>query len=189
VFASYLNARPDQLEVIAQGEIGAYAPEPIGIAALTGLLGRLSDRRVSAVNATATASELGVKFTTASAATSNHGDYLNLVVVRAGRHSMAATLSGRRRQARIVMIDDHITDVPPSRHLLVIKNNDKPGAIGRVTSELGNAGINISNMGVGNTEVAGSAIMCIATDTEVPDAVINSLRRLEGVSDVKRVEG
>jgi D-3-phosphoglycerate dehydrogenase / 2-oxoglutarate reductase len=189
VFASYLDALPDQLEVVAQGEIGAYPPEPIGTAALTGLLGRLSDRRVSAVNAVATARELGITFSTASATASNQGDYLNLVLVRSGGHSMAATLSGRRRQARIVMIDDHITDVPPSPHLLVIKNNNKPGAIGRVTSVLGNAGINISNMGVGNTEEAGSAIMCIATDTEVTEAVIEELRRLEGVGDVKRVEG
>jgi D-3-phosphoglycerate dehydrogenase len=189
VFASYLDVLPHNLEVIVQGEIGAYAPEPIGVAALTGLLGRLSDRRVSAVNASAIAAELGMKFTTSSAAASHHGDYLNLVVVRAGRHSMAATLSGRRRQARIVMIDDHLTDVPPSRHLLVIKNNDKPGAIGRVTSVLGNRGINISNMGVGNTEEAGSAIMCITTDTEVADTVIDELRLLEGIGEVKRVEG
>ena len=189
VFASYIDVLPSQLEVVVQGEIGGYAPEPIGIAALTGLLGRLSDRRVSAVNAMATAHELGIKMTTGALATSNHGDYLNLVLIRSGNHSMAATLSGRRRQARIVMIDDHLTDVPPSRHLLVIKNNDKPGAIGRVTSVLGNADINISNMGVGTTEEAGSAIMCIAVDSEVDDAVIAELRCLDGVGDVKRVEG
>jgi D-3-phosphoglycerate dehydrogenase len=189
VFASYLDAMPEQLEVVVQGEIGAYAPEPIGVAALTGLLGRLGDRRVSAVNATSAARELGVRFSTAAAAASNHGDYLNLVLVRSGAHSMAATLSGRRRQARIVMIDDHITDVPPSPHLLVIKNDDRPGAIGRVTSALGEAGINISNMGVGSTEEAGSAIMCIATDTEVDNKVIERLRGLGGISDVKRVEG
>jgi D-3-phosphoglycerate dehydrogenase len=87
------------------------------------------------------------------------------------------------------MIDDHITDVPPSPHLLVIKNDDRPGAIGRVTSALGEAGINISNMGVGSTEEAGSAIMCIATDTEVDDEVIERLRGLGGICDVKRVEG
>jgi D-3-phosphoglycerate dehydrogenase len=87
------------------------------------------------------------------------------------------------------MIDEHLTDVPPSQHLLVIKNNDKPGAIGRVTSVIGNAGINISNMGVGNTEEEGSAIMCIATDTEVTEEVIAELRRLDGIGDVKRVKG
>lgn len=189
VFASYLSGLPDQLEVTAQGEIGAYSPDPIAVAAVTGLLGRLSDRRVSAVNAMATAQELGVKVLVSAAGASNQGDYLNLVMLRSGQHSMAATLSGRRRQARIVMIDDHITDVPPSKHLLVIKNNDKPGAIGRVTTALGAAGINISNMGVGNTEEAGSAMMCIATDTVVGDEVIAVLRELDGISDVKRVEG
>ena len=189
VFASYLDGLPDQLEVTVQGEIGAYSPDPIAVAALTGLLGRLSDRRVSAVNAMATAQELGVKVLISAAGASSQGDYLNLVMLRSGQHSMAATLSGRRRQARIVMIDDHITDVPPSKHLLVIKNNDEPGAIGRVTTALGGAGINISNMGVGNTEEAGNAMMCIATDTMVSDEVITALCRLEGISDVKRVEG
>lgn len=102
---------------------------------------------------------------------------------------MAATLTGRRREARIVMIDGHTTDVPPSRWMLVVKNDDAPGAIGRVTTALGDAGVNIANMGVGTTEAPGTAMMVIATDTEVPRATVEVLRGLAGISDVQQVAG
>ena len=85
------------------------------------------------------------------------------------------------------MIDHHLTDIPPSEHMLVVKNDDRPGAIGRVATALGNAGINIANMDVGSSETIGSALMCIATTTAVPLDVLQQLRTLEGISSVVSV--
>ena len=88
------------------------------------------------------------------------------------------------REARIVIIDDHLTDIPPSEHMLVVTNDDRPGAIGRVATTLGNADINIDNMDVGTTATAGSALMCIATSIKVPEQVLDSLRQLPGIFTV-----
>jgi D-3-phosphoglycerate dehydrogenase len=71
--------------------------------------------------------------------------------------------------------------------MLVVKNDDRPGAIGRIASALGNAGINIANMDVGSSETAGNALMCIATTTAVPLDVLQHLRTLEGISSVVAV--
>jgi acetolactate synthase small subunit len=88
-----------------------------------------------------------------------------------------------------MMVIATATDVPPSRWMLVVKNDDTPGAIGRVTTALGDAGVNIANMGVGTTEQPGMAMMVIATATEVPTDTIAVLRGLAGIGDVQQVAG
>ena len=47
------------------------------------------------------------------------------------------------------MIDDHTVDVPPADHMLMVRNDDRPGVIGIVGTLLGDAGVNIADMDVG----------------------------------------
>ena len=47
------------------------------------------------------------------------------------------------------MVDDHTVEVPPAPHMLVVRNDDRPGMIGVVGTVLGDAGISISSMAVG----------------------------------------
>ena len=54
-----------------------------------------------------------------------------------------------RAEPRLVMVDDHTVEVPPSPHMLVVRNDDRPGMIGVVGMVLGDAGISISSMAVG----------------------------------------
>jgi D-3-phosphoglycerate dehydrogenase / 2-oxoglutarate reductase len=51
------------------------------------------------------------------------------------------------------MIDDHAIDVPPASfdHMLVVRNDDRPGMIGLVGTVLGDAGVNIADMDVGRS--------------------------------------
>ena len=53
-------------------------------------------------------------------------DYVNLITLSGGGHSISGTLTGRRSEQRIVMIDDHTVDVPPADHMLVVTNDDRP---------------------------------------------------------------
>ena len=76
-------------------------------------------------------------------------DYVNLVTVRGGGHSIAGTLVGLRGEPRIVMVDDHIVEVPPARHMLVVRNDDRPGHDRRRRHRAGQAGVNIADMAVG----------------------------------------
>ena len=75
-------------------------------------------------------------------------------------------------------------DAPFGHTMLYVHNLDKPGFVGRLGAVLGDAGINIANMDVGTTETAGSALMCIATTTQVPEAIIAELQELSGISSV-----
>lgn len=187
VFASLIESTPPTIEISTTGEIGGYDPGLITISALKGMLSVWSTDQVSLVNAPSMARNLNITVESVASTTTTHRDYVNLITLRSGDRNIAATLTGRRREARIVMIDHHLTDIPPSEHMLVVKNDDRPGAIGRVASALGNAGINIANMDVGSSETAGSALMCIATTTAVPLDVLQHLRTLEGISSVVSV--
>src|SRR4029453_15713080 len=91
----------------------------------------------------------------------------NLITLRAGAHALAGTIAGRRGEPRIVMVDDHATDLPPAATMLVVRNDDRPGMIGAVGTVLGDAGINIADMDVGRSAQPGSALMVLAT-TEPP---------------------
>ena len=187
VFASLIESTPSTIEISTTGEIGGYDPGLITISALKGMLSVWSTDQVSLVNAPSMARNLNITVESVASTTTTHRDYVNLITLRSGDRNIAATLTGRRREARIVMIDHHLTDIPPSEHMLVVKNDDRPGAIGRVATALGNAGINIANMDVGSSEAAGSALMCIATTTAVPLDVLQHLRTLEGISSVVSV--
>jgi D-3-phosphoglycerate dehydrogenase len=72
--------------------------------------------------------------------------------------------------------------------MLVVHNADVPGMIGAVGTILGNAGVNITDMGVGRSPSGEAALMAISTLDAVPVAVVDTIRAREGVIDAKAIE-
>ena len=173
------------LEIVATGEIAGYDTRILTLSALKGFFSQRHDDAVTYVNAPqiAAAQNVAVKESKVSAEGSN-SDYVNLITLRAGTHSLAATLVGPRRQARIVMVDDHMTDVPPSSHMLVVRNDDRPGVIGLVGTLLGKHNVNIADMDVGRALTPGTALMVIVPTAEVTDEVLAELRAQPGIIEV-----
>ena len=189
LFADIVGPSTGELEIEASGEIGAYDTRIITLAALKGFLGRATGEAVTYVNAPNVAATHKIVVREQRRDDVEHQDYMNLVTLRAGSHNISGTLAGRRREARIVLIDDHLSDVPPARFMLIVRNDDRPGVIGRVGTVLGDAGVNIDNMDVGKTPKAGSAMMVIATATPTPAAVVDQLRNVPGIVDVITIGG
>ena len=189
LFADVVGARASELEIEASGEIGAYDTRIITLAALKGFLGRLSGEAITYVNAPTVAEQRKVVVREQRRDDVAHQDYVNLITLRSGAHNISGTLAGRRREARLVLIDDHLSDVPPARFMLIVRNDDRPGVIGRVGTVLGDAGVNIDNMDVGKTPQAGSALMVIATATPTPVEVVSQLRQVPGIVEVITVGG
>ena len=91
-------------------------------------------------------------------------------------------------EARLVMVDDHTVDIPPARHMVVVRNDDRPGMIGLVGSTLGKAGINISDMDVGRSPSGVAALMVLSTDRALPAEVHAELSAAEGILHVATVD-
>jgi D-3-phosphoglycerate dehydrogenase len=177
------------VHVEANGEIGAYDTRIITLAALKGFLSRASGDAVTYVNAPTIAAARGIAVHEQRHDDVEHQDYVNLITLRSGSRNISGTLAGRRREARIVLIDDHLSDMPPARYMLIAQNDDRPGVIGRVGTVLGDAGVNIDNMDVGKMPKAGSAMMVIATATPTPPAVVERLRQVPGIVEVISIGG
>jgi D-3-phosphoglycerate dehydrogenase len=160
------------------------------LAVLKGVLGPVLDEPVSFVNAPqlAEARGLAVRETSSSSAR----DYVNLVELR-GRSSgggvhVAGTLYGKKDAPRIVAIDDYIVDLPPSSHMLVVRNEDKPGMISRATGIIGAAGINIEELDLGKGPAGDKPLMVLSTSTPVTPEVVAELRAADGIIDAKAIE-
>jgi len=182
LFATLVEKLPPQLEISLEGEIGEYDSRILTLSVLKGFFGAVSDEPVTFVNAPQLAKNAGVEVRETSSRESH--DFVNLVTLRGGGHSIAGTLTGRRSEPRLVMIEDHTTDVPPADNMLVVRNDDRPGVIGLVGTVLGNAGVNIDDMDVGRSQMPGSALMVIAPSGPVPEAVLDELRRSPGIVSV-----
>ncbi|MBK9179193.1 MAG: phosphoglycerate dehydrogenase [Acidimicrobiales bacterium] len=187
IYASLLEGVPDVLEVEYQGQLADYDTRILTLSVLKGLFGRVSDEPVTYVNAPQLAKEKGVDVRDTK--TSAARDWVNLITLRGGGHALAGTLVGLRSDPRLVMVDDHTVDVPPARHMLVVRNDDRPGMIGLVGTTLGEGGINIADMDVGQTAEGVSAIMVLATDQPVPAEVVERLRASAGIVSAQALNG
>ena len=114
-------------------------------------------------------------------------DFVNLITLRGGGHAIAGTLGGVDGQPRIVNVDDHTVEIPPADHMLVVRNDDRPGMIGLVGQTLGEAGVNIADMHLGRSADGSAALMVLATCAAVPQAVVESLRAAPGIDSVHAV--
>jgi D-3-phosphoglycerate dehydrogenase / 2-oxoglutarate reductase len=185
IFAALAEGAPDTLDVSYQGALADYDTRILTLSLLKGLLSAATHDPVSFVNAPQVAAERGLAWRETKSPTSP--DYVNLVTVRGGGHSVAGTIAGVRSEPRIVMVDEHTVDLPPARNLLIVRNDDRPGMIGVVGTVLGTAGLNILNMAIGQTPTADTALMALSTAEEVADELIGELRRTPGILGVAAV--
>ena len=69
---------------------------------------------------------------------------------------------------RIVEIRDIQVDAEFAPHMIYVRNDDKPGFIGRFGTLLGEAGVNIATFNLGRDKPGGDAICFVAVDEPVP---------------------
>lgn len=185
LFSGLSGSRSDVLEVTYEGQIADYDTRILTLSVLKGFFGAISDQPVSYVNAPQLAAEHGIEVRPTTSTVAR--DYVNLITIRGGGHSVAGTLVGLRGVAKVVMIDEFSVDIPPAPNMVVVRNEDVPGMIGRIATVVGDAGVNIADMVVGQDEAGVSALMVLATGTAVSDEAIAAIEGIDGVRTVTRI--
>src|SRR5437867_3580700 len=89
---------------------------------------------------------------------------------------------------RVIRIDDYHVDVAPEGWMLVIRNRDVPGVIGRVGTLLGSAGINIGSYHQARVAFPGhDALAAITVDQPLTNGVLDALAKLSDIALVRLV--
>jgi len=187
LFQSLVQRCPDTVEITVEGDIAGYDTRIVDLAVLKGFFGCISEEPVTYVNAPQLADEHGVEVRNVNSTQS--ADFVNVVHISGGGHSVSGIVHGPRSEQRIVNIDGVPFDVPPADHMVVITNDDRPGVIGSVGTILGDALVNITNMDVSRVEETNSAVMLIAPSAEVPTGVLDQVREAPGIVSVTPLLG
>ncbi len=170
---------PVRLHVTYAGRSEALDPRPLTRLLVAALLGSASGR-VTPVNSLQEAVARGL---TVAETVGGDGDgfdrLLRLRIEDEHGHArdIEATL---HRGPRVVRLDGVEIEFDPQSHLLLMRNEDRPGIIGLVGSHLGAAGVNIVNFSLG-AKGDGEALAAITVDRAVPEAQLVALRGIAGV--------
>lgn len=163
------------------------APRPVQLAALEGLLLGTGQQRVSLVNAQMIAEERGIRLARRQEDPQGGFETTLGVAIEAGerRARVVGAVTGNGH-GRIVLIDEFHVDIVPEGWMLVVRNRDVPGVIGRVGTVLGGAGINIGSYHQARRPTPGDlALAAITVDQPLTNGVLDELRRLPDVLEVR----
>ena len=192
-FQAQLVDKPvSEVKIEFAGEIVDIDAAPVTRSFLSGLLRDVS-ARVNIVNAFIIAEERGIKVTTTYIRTAGESTPSIRTTIVAGNsaHSLAGTIFGygdQRREGRITEIDGFHLEATPKGHMLVTRNRDVPGVIGKVGTILGEDSVNISRFHLGRRERGGEAMAVIETDVEVEKKTLEALRALDQVISAQPIE-
>ncbi|MDP4220021.1 MAG: phosphoglycerate dehydrogenase [Bacteroidota bacterium] len=178
----------DAIHITYSGDVTREKTPALTLAILKDLLASSYQENINYVNAPILAKERGIKVT--ESMTDHFGSYTNSILIEiesgAARHSIRGTLL-IDATPRIVEIDKYRVDVPAEGTLLVFFNPDIPGILGKVSTILGNARVNIAGLANGRIEPGKDAVTVISVDNEVPAEVIKTISAIAGLKHVRLV--
>ena len=177
-----LAGRARLLEVEFSGTF-PLDPDPIAVAVTKGFLEPHLDEAPNYVNAPSIARDRDIRVSKVMA--SRGRGYTNHVLVTATSDEGTTAVGGAvlGEQPRIVSIDGFALELRTEGTMLICTNYDRPGAVGRVGTVLGDAGVNINAMQLGRVTKDGDslAMFVLTLDQAPPESVLNVLRNLSDV--------
>jgi D-3-phosphoglycerate dehydrogenase len=184
VAAQYLRGGVKTLTIDIGGDLADHDASQLTAAALRGILENATSERVNLINAGFLAKSRGIVVNERK--TNDAGTFASLVTLTVEGDSGTAVVAGTlaNGEPRLVRIDDNWLDIAPTPLMLVTRHQDKPGTMGRIGLMLGEADVNISSMHLARTAGRQDALMLLAVDDEVPDAVATAIRNHPAVLDV-----
>lgn len=185
--AGELNRAPVvSIKVCAQGDIAEYV-ESLSTFVTVGALADKTGDTINYVNADFIAEQKGIKIETATKPSST--TFNNLISVKLTTDKRVVDISAtifEESVQRIVEVNGFDLDIEPKGNLILFKNTDVPGVIGKVGTLLAQNDVNISDFRLGRNS-GGDALAVIITDSAASDKALAALAALEECINVGTV--
>jgi D-3-phosphoglycerate dehydrogenase len=188
------TGNPHTVKLIYFGRLADGNTQILRSASLAGVLSRSLEYKANLVNASQIAAQRGFRVIEQHEPGGGSMDSIRLELESdSGKFSVVgAVVLGK---ARLLQVDGISCEATLGGNLLYSRNQDVPGVIGFLGSELGRNGVNIANFALGREDATAAhkpgepltAISIIETDDPVGDAVIAKLFENKAVKSVRRV--
>lgn len=186
LFTALHQGAAGQLTIEYRGGIAGQDVQAVTLSALKGLLTDVVHEPVTYVNAPLLADERGIKVTTLASTAAQ--DYVSLICLRGGDITVAGTLVGPANRERLVHVWGFDVDMEPADHMVFFRYADRPGIVGIIGTQLGQAGVNIATMQVRRRQAGGEAIMAMAVDSHIPPEILPEITAAIGANDARAID-
>jgi D-3-phosphoglycerate dehydrogenase len=168
-------------------EVGSHV---VRSAVLMGLMNAMVEEPVNLVNAAQEAAARGL--VVEEVTRRRERGYQNTIEVTASGGSTELIVEGtvgQDGQPRVLVIDGIELESPLEGTILITRNRDVPGVIGKIGTALGSLGVNIATFALGRIkpEQGADAIALVRLDGKVDDAILAKIREIPSITDARIV--
>jgi D-3-phosphoglycerate dehydrogenase len=181
----------DSINLVYGGTLAEAKVDLVRNAAIAGLLE--GSEAVNRINATSVAQDRGIRVHEEKQESTRGGATTVLTIELhspAGKSSASATVI-HGEQPRLLQFDGIDIETPLEGNLLVCRNQDVPGVIGKIGSILGEKGVNIANFTLGRERTGPKPVKALAVvqvDAPVSADVLAALQTIEALIEAKPVK-
>jgi D-3-phosphoglycerate dehydrogenase len=172
------------------GALAEAKTELVRNATIAGLL--QGSENVNRINAAAVAQERGIRIHEEKTESHRGGSasvlQVELLTANGSSHATATVIHDE--QPRLLEFDGIDIETPLEGDLLVCRNLDVPGVIGRIGTILGEQGVNIANFALGRQRSGVkpvNALSVVQVDAPVSATVLEALASIEALTDARPV--
>ncbi len=180
----------EAIDLTYGGSLAEAKTDLVRNAAIEGLLA--GSENVNRINAAAVAAERGIRIHE-EREESHRGGAASVLTVElhaANGTSQASATVIRGEQPRLLAFDGIDIETPLEGNLLVCRNLDVPGVIGKIGSILGEYGVNIANFALGRERSGAKPVKALAVvqvDAPVSATVLEALTTIEALLEARAV--
>jgi len=177
----------NELEVEFRGTFPADTA-PVVTSVLMGYLSGFTDEQPNLINARAIAKERGLRVVTRETEESEFYQSEVLVIARQGERTrtIGGTVFGKF--PRLTRLRNYRVEVEPEGYILILSNQDRPGAVAQLSTLLGNWGVNIAGMALGRAEKGGQALFTLTLDDALTPEQLDEIRALDVIDSAFLVQ-
>jgi D-3-phosphoglycerate dehydrogenase len=182
----------EAIDLIYGGTLVDAKVDLVRNAAIAGLLA--GSENVNRINAATVAGERGIRIHEIKEDSDRGGGAATVLTIKlhtaAGESSASATVI-RGEHPRLLAFDGIDIETPLEGNLLVCRNLDVPGVIGKIGTTLGEHGVNIANFALGRERGGAKPVKALAlvqVDAPVGEKVLAALATIEALLEARPVQ-